>query len=54
MKLILKIENVQHVRSAELAIDLDENGITCLVGRNGIGKTTLIKALRNLRIADTS
>lgn len=53
MKLILKIENVQHIRSAELALDLDENGITCLVGRNGIGKTTLIKALRNLRIADT-
>jgi ABC-type dipeptide/oligopeptide/nickel transport system ATPase subunit len=53
MKLILKIENVQHVRVAELALDLDKNGITCLVGRNGIGKTTLVKALRNLRVADT-
>ncbi|CAM2158840.1 hypothetical protein PT2222_520006 [Paraburkholderia tropica] len=53
MKLILKIENVQHIRSAELTLDLEANALTCLVGRNGIGKTTLIKALRNLRIADT-
>ncbi|WP_423198688.1 MULTISPECIES: AAA family ATPase [unclassified Cupriavidus] len=53
MKLTLKIENVQHIRSADLAFELGAFGVTCLVGRNGIGKTTLIKALRNLCVADT-
>lgn len=53
MNLTLTIENVQHIRFAQLTLDLDTNALTCLVGRNGIGKTTLVKALRNLRIADT-
>jgi len=51
--LTLDIENVQHITTAKLELDLGRHGIVCLVGRNGVGKTTLIKALSNLRQADT-
>ncbi|WP_253256695.1 AAA family ATPase [Stenotrophomonas sp. VV52] len=36
-----------------LDIDLSTPGLVCLVGRNGTGKTTLVRALRNLSNADT-
>lgn len=47
------ITSVQHIRSFELDLDLTTNRLICLVGRNGTGKTTLIRALRNLSNADT-
>lgn len=53
MKLNVSIENVQHIVRADLDIDLARAGLTCLVGRNGVGKTTLVKALRNLKVSDT-
>lgn len=37
----------------EFSIDLLENKLNCIVGKNGVGKTTLIKAIRNLSFADT-
>lgn len=37
----------------QLDLDLNEHKLTCLAGKNGIGKTTLIKAVQNLRFADT-
>lgn len=53
MKLNVHIEHVQHVAQASLEIDLSGGSIKCFVRRNGIGKTTLIKAIRNLKISDT-
>ncbi|MDQ0652565.1 AAA family ATPase [Pseudomonas cedrina] len=53
MKISFQINDVQHVASANLLIDLDDNKLTCVVGKNGAGKTTLIKAIRNLYSADT-
>ena len=47
------LESIQHVVSLTLDLDLSAPGLMCLVGRNGTGKTTLVRALRNLSSADT-
>ncbi|HEI6852541.1 TPA: AAA family ATPase [Yersinia enterocolitica] len=52
MNISIKISNIQHVNEMNFSLDLSENKITCIVGRNGIGKTTLIKAIKNLQSAD--
>ena len=53
MQFRVELHNVQHIKQLALEIDLSLNKITCLVGRNGTGKTTLIRALRNLSQSDT-
>lgn len=53
MQLTIELENIQHIKSLRVDIDLNRNGLTCVVGKNGIGKTTLIKSIRNLKVADT-
>ena len=53
MRFRVEIRKVQHIERLSLELDLAENKITCVVGRNGVGKTTLIRALRNLSSADT-
>ena len=52
-KFHLSIQNIQHISSLNLEIDLSTHGLHCFVGRNGVGKTTLVRALRNLSNADT-
>jgi ABC-type Mn2+/Zn2+ transport system ATPase subunit len=47
------LESIQHVTSLKFELDLSKPGLVCVVGRNGVGKTTLIRALRNLGNADT-
>lgn len=52
-RLLVDLESIQHVTRLTLDLDLSTPGLVCLVGRNGTGKTTLIRALRNLSSADT-
>ena len=49
----VSLESIQQVTSLTLEVDLSAHGLICLVGRNGTGKTTLVRALRNLSSADT-
>lgn len=50
-KIILK--NIQHINSLEYEIDLSKNSLVCLVGKNGIGKTTFIKSVHNFKETNT-
>ena len=52
-RLQVALESIQHVARLTLDLDLSVPGLVCLVGRNGTGKTTLVRALRNLASADT-
>ncbi|TWI65425.1 putative AbiEii toxin of type IV toxin-antitoxin system [Pseudoduganella lurida] len=49
----ITLESIQHLAHLTLDLDLSVPGLVCLVGRNGTGKTTLVRALRNLANADT-
>jgi ABC-type cobalamin/Fe3+-siderophores transport system ATPase subunit len=37
------LSNIQHIEELKFNIDLSENKLMCIVGKNGVGKTTLIK-----------
>lgn len=47
------ISNVQHILNLEFNVDLSSNKVTGIVGLNGVGKTTLIRAIKNLQSSDT-
>jgi ABC-type dipeptide/oligopeptide/nickel transport system ATPase subunit len=47
------IHSIQHIKSFRVEIDLTSHRLLCFVGRNGVGKTTFMRALRNLSSADT-
>jgi ABC-type Mn2+/Zn2+ transport system ATPase subunit len=53
MLIRVEINHVQHLGHLSLAINLNENKMTCIVGKNGVGKTTLVRAFRNLSRSDT-
>jgi ABC-type dipeptide/oligopeptide/nickel transport system ATPase subunit len=47
------LSNIQHIEELKFNIDLSDNKLMCIVGKNGVGKTTLIRAIKNLQSADT-
>lgn len=46
------INNVQHIKELSFFAELS-NQVLCIVGKNGTGKTTLIRAIKNLSVTDT-
>lgn len=44
--------NVQHIKKLCFRIELSNN-LMCIVGKNSVGKTTLIRAIKNLTSTDT-
>lgn len=53
MQFLMEINRVQHIERFSLRLDLSEKKLTCIVSRNGVGKTTLVRALKNLSESDT-
>ncbi|MGM0520045.1 MAG: AAA family ATPase [Campylobacterota bacterium] len=53
MKFNIKLKKIQHIDSLEYEIDLTENKLHCIVGKNGIGKTTFIKSIQNFKETNT-
>lgn len=52
MSFSLYINNVQHVKRLEAVFNLNDCRVTCIAGKNGCGKTTLIRAIQNIRTSD--
>ena len=53
VQLRIDIHNVQAIERLSLELDLAQNKVICVVGRNGIGKTTLVRSIKNLSQSDT-
>ena len=52
-KFSLCIENLQHIKKLNFEIDISNSGIMAIVGRNGVGKTMLFKAIQNFATSNT-
>lgn len=49
----ISLTNIQHIKSLNYTIDLSQNSLHCIVGKNGVGKTTLIKVIQNFKETNT-
>jgi len=49
----IELTDIQHIKKLTYEIDLSQNKLHCIVGKNGVGKTTLIKAIENLKETNT-
>jgi len=45
----ITLRDIQHIQYLEYEIDLTANTLHCIVGKNGVGKTTLIKVIENFK-----
>lgn len=52
-KFSLCIENLQHIKKLDFEIDISKSGIMAIVGKNGVGKTMLFKAIQNFTTSNT-
>ena len=52
-KFSLLIENLQHIKKLDFEIDISKSGIIAIVGKNGVGKTMLFKAIQNFTTSNT-
>lgn len=49
----IEIEHIRPIEHLSFEVDLAAHRLICIAGKNGVGKTTLIKAFRNLMQSDT-
>lgn len=48
MQIKINVQNIQHVKNMDVSLDLENYNIACIVSKNGVGKTTLLKSLSML------
>ena len=48
-----QLHYIQHIKELNFSVDLSNNQLMCIVGKNGVGKTTLIRAIKNIKSTDT-
>ena len=48
-----QLYHIQHIKELNFSVDLSSNQLMCIVGKNGVGKTTLIRAIKNIKSTDT-
>ncbi len=53
MRFRIDIEQIRPINRLTFELDLNKHGLVCIVGKNASGKTTLVKAIMNLALADT-
>lgn len=53
MRVEILLTEIQHIKKAKFSFDVEGSGLLCIAGKNGTGKTTLVKAIRNITNADT-
>lgn len=53
MKITITIANIQHIKNQMVELNLSDNKLSCITGKNSVGKTTLVRAIRNLAINST-
>ena len=52
MQFRIDIQNVQAIERLSFGLDLSQHKVVGVVGRNGIGKTTLVRSIKNLSQSD--
>lgn len=48
----IEINNIQNITNLKLEINLNSGQLMCIIGKNGVGKTTFVKSIANLLKAD--
>ncbi|MDG6474709.1 AAA family ATPase [Glaesserella parasuis] len=45
MKISININKLQHIENGTINLDMEDRNIICIVGKNGVGKTSIIKSM---------
>lgn len=45
MKMFININKLQHIENGIIKLDMTDRNIICIVGKNGVGKTSIVKSM---------